>query len=360
MAKVLVCVENDDVNEKDYLYYASIRSSFSKRGHELRLAKCTQIWNYLTEEPIEVILMFVRGKQSCCWDIARRVKDEWHLAYASPAIKMIIELSLDDFDDPSFDRQTYLSDPEYAKLFDSQVPAYFEMKPEYNRLYDNFSRTFNCEHRVIIGRVESLLFWRRFDRQKFEYKITNLFPGPRERWSWTVSRFSYHPIINLHNYTPETEQVSTVVWSWENKIWVLNTWDKFLQFIKDEQLQLGEERDREDILAVFSHFHRRNIVHKVYQLDSTPKWKRVLLSKYAEMVRPPTHSQMGEKHQVKFWAIDNNSPGGNLEEWILTKQRAEFDAQSWVREEAFKARVQTEINKIYFNCYGIPPDFSLP
>lgn len=365
MAKVLVCVENDEVNGKDHIFYEKIWPDFIKRHHELWFTPCPHAWDHLTSGPLDILLMFVRSKQSCCWEVARQVRDEWSLPYPPPRPMMIIERCLEDFDEPELSELTaWLDHPDYANILteiDENTRAYY-MEPEYFGLYHAVSRTFNVPGRTLVGRMEGLLFHGEFDREQFEDQIAALFPGPRERWSWSFGRVSYHPILNLRFHTASPERAVPVVWSWGHKIWVVDSWNKFLQFIEDEQLQLADERDREDILAVFSYVQQRNIIREIHQPDLVTDWKRILLAGFAEIIKPPTYSKLVEEHQVRFWAIDGNSSGGNLEEWVLTQQGMKFDAQFWIRDENFDSKFKVDFEKLIwcFSCYGIPPSFTLP
>jgi hypothetical protein len=346
MAMVLACIEDEDVDARDRAYYEKIRPSFVQRRHQLQLTTCARVWESLAEGTIEVLLMFVHSKQSCCWQVSRRVHDAWQLPYPPPLIYMIVEQRLEEIDDPGLDRQLYLTDPFYAESYDIAAKAYFD-EWEYMRLYNHIFRTFKRVGRNIVGHIEGTLFRKRFfDRQKFQDQLAALF-GPEEGWSWTFCRVSYHPIMEIRIHIPSPERVLPVVCSWEGKLWAVDTWDKFLEFMEDEGLRLADEMDREDILAVFSLFQPRNIVREIHRYRGLPVSQSDAWPQHMRIVRPPTYSLVGGEHQVRFWAI--GQPGKDLEEWLFRQEGTEFRTQFWIRENNFGFNPKAD-----YSCYSSP------
>jgi hypothetical protein len=356
MAKVLVCIEDEDVGGRDHAYYEKIRPGFVQRRHSIRLTTCAQVWDSLAEDSVDWLLMLVRSRQSCCWRVCREVRGEWRLPYPPPLIQVIVEHLPEKTDHPDypFERESYLNNPNYALWFDTVmgVTPYFR-EEAYSRLYDFIEWTFSWEGRTLVRRMESGLFGTRFfDRERFEDHITVLFPGPRDRWSWTFCRSSYHPIMELRVHTPPPERIIPVVCSLEGNIWAVDTWDRFLEFIADESLDLADEMDQEDILAVFSIFQQKHLMKKV-NVRGSPAWRNSALPKYVEIVKPPTYSLVEGEHQLRLWTI--SQPDGKLEEWLFRQRGADFQVQSWVREENFGSGVQRG-----FDWHAIPPRFTLP
>jgi hypothetical protein len=220
----------------------------------------------------------------------------------------------------------------------------------------------------VVKRVEQLLIWRKFDAKQVEENLKNVLPDYKGQWPSDISRpyqfllnSWYHPIFKLQLHHLPGSPTVPVVWSWENRVWVIDSWEEFRQFVNDEQLSLADEGHREDILTVFSCFQQRNIIGLYPSQPSDPPEKQELFDRYPHKIQPPHYTQMEEKDHLKVWTIDKNSPGESLEEWEFIQQGNRFEVQVWVREEEFGSQLLPGKSgadfRPYSNIHQIPPEF---
>lgn len=339
MAKILVCIEDlnevfKDVNQTAYAFYSeSVRPDLIQAGHEVRYTTCAEVWTALNDEPVEILLMFVEREQSCCWQIARHIRDEWSSTFGSPLIVMTFY-----WDDPLL-----LSD--------------YYILPEYSRLYDYCVEGSRWKGFGIARRLDIFLTRSTFDLQTLEDQIAALFPGSKERWSLDlITELSHHFLIHLSTHTTESTQYFNLVWSRNKTILVLDSWEKYTHLIKESRLTLAN--DLNEMLAIFSSFQQKNIVEVVQQPNTLlPKWKLdllpekvvtgetltysllvpkekiLLLSRYAGIVHRPAVWANEEEQQARFWTVEIEN--GNLEEWLFIQKEETLQIQSWLREEEF-------------------------
>lgn len=111
MARILVCLDDYelDIPVLTKYYEAEIRPSLTDRGHEVRLTTCAKVLEDIYNHSADVVLMFVPRRQSCCWQVARHMRETRKQNSLSPYILMIIAWGPDDSrDDPA-----YYVQPEY-------------------------------------------------------------------------------------------------------------------------------------------------------------------------------------------------------------------------------------------------------